>query len=367
MNKSIWKLGLLVSSVTGALLFAPIACEAQKPTAPQTSKKSEARFGVNIAVAEFGNDMPGKYGQTYTYPEPSELDYYKAKGRTLIRFPFKWERMQRTLNGPLDAAELGYLKAFMKAAGERKMDVILDVHNYGRYLFPNEPVENMQIIGSDRLPVAAFADLWTRLAENFKNEPALYGYGLMNEPHDMGDGMRWPRAAQAAIDAIRKVDKKTTIFVSGDAFASATSWRNGLNETINEKISDPQKNMVFEAHCYFDKTLEGAYRTTYDQDARTPDSGIEHVRPFVEWCKEKGVRGFIGEFGVPDNDPRWLVTMDRFLGYLKANDIGGTYWAGGPWWNDYILSIEPKKADATTKGTALIDRPQMLVLQQYAG
>ena len=79
------------------------------------------------------------------------------------------------------------------------------------------------------------------------------------------------------------------------------------------------------------------------------------------------MRGFVGEFGVPDNDPRWLVTMDRFLTYLKTNDIGGTYWAGGPWWGDYKLSIEPKKADETTKGTAFIDRPQMLVLQQYSG
>ena len=29
------------------------------------------------------------------------------------------------------------------------------------------------------------------------------------------------------------------------------------------------------------------------------------------------------------------------LNHLKQNCINGTYWTGGPWWGNYILSIEP--------------------------
>jgi endoglucanase len=45
------------------------------------------------------------------------------------------ERIQHSLNGPLDADEMARLRAVLKAAGQRKMKVILDVHNYGRYQF----------------------------------------------------------------------------------------------------------------------------------------------------------------------------------------------------------------------------------------
>ncbi len=325
------------------------------------------RFGVNLAVAEFGTAIPGIVGKDFTYPEAKDLDYYHAQNRTLIRFPFRWERMQHALFAPLDKEELGRLQAFLKVAGERKMSVILDVHNYGRYELPGQGFDKAACLGDVSLPYAAFADLWAKLALAVKDNPAVGGYGLMNEPHDLGDDKRWPLAAQAAIDAIRKIDKKTTIFVSGDAWSSAADWRKGVNETIHEKVRDPQNDLIFEAHCYFDKNLGGSYKKSYDEEGGSPDVGVERVRPFVEWCKAKGVRGFVGEFGVPDNDMRWLVTLDRFLAYLKTNNIGGAYWAGGPWWGDYALAIEPKPASDTAVLDTPVDRPQMLVLRQYPG
>jgi endoglucanase len=52
------------------------------------------------------------------------------------------------------------------------------------------------------------------------------------------------------------------------------------------------------------------------------------------------------------------VVLDNFLAAMKQNGIGGTYWAAGPWWGDYPLSVEPRKGK---------DRPQMEVLELYAG
>ncbi|MDQ3815206.1 MAG: glycoside hydrolase family 5 protein [Armatimonadota bacterium] len=381
MKKALLNTARLAVVVAASLFAAPVARGAKNAEAAPTSVPfGEARFGVNLAVAEFGGHaIPGTYGVHYIYPEPKVLDYYRAKGRTLIRFPFLWERMQRSLNSPLDATELAHLQEFLRAAGQRQMHVILDVHNYGRYKFAGEEGE-AQIIGSERVPYAAFADLWSRLVTAVKDDPAVYAYGLMNEPHGMGDAMRWPLAAQAAIDAIRKLDTRTPIMVCGDQFGSAGDWRKGSNETIHEKVHDPQNNLIFEAHCYFDKNLSGTYKKTYEEEGGSPNVGIERVRPFVEWCRDKGVRGFVGEYGVPDNDTRWLVAMDRFLAYLQANKISATYWAAGPWWGPYPLSIEPSDARAAAKeGTAQdgaakdgvaaqpVDRPQMLVLRQYPG
>jgi aryl-phospho-beta-D-glucosidase BglC (GH1 family) len=49
-------------------------------------------LGVNLAGAEFGSNVPGTFGTDYTYPTHAEIDYYAAKGMSVIRLPFLWER-----------------------------------------------------------------------------------------------------------------------------------------------------------------------------------------------------------------------------------------------------------------------------------
>ena len=36
-------------------------------------------LGVNLAGAEFGNNVPGVFGTDYTYPTHTEIDYYASK------------------------------------------------------------------------------------------------------------------------------------------------------------------------------------------------------------------------------------------------------------------------------------------------
>jgi len=67
-------------------------------------------------------------------------------------------------------------------------------------------------------------------------------------------------------------------------------------------------------------------------------------------------KGFVGEYGVPDDDPRWLETLDKFMTYISINGVNGAYWAAGPWWGNYRLSVEPRDHQ---------DRPQMQILEKY--
>ena len=41
------------------------------------------------------------------------------------------------------------------------------------------------------------------------------------------------------------------------------------------------------------------------------------IQPFVEWLEAHNAKGFIGEYGVPNNDPRWLTVLDNFLAEMK--------------------------------------------------
>ena len=85
--------------------------------------------------------------------------------------------------------------------------------------------------------------------------------------------------------------------------------------------------MLLKLHVYFDKDASGTYKYSYEEEECYPEKGIDRVKPFVEWIKQNKFHGFIGEYGIPDNDPRWNETLDLFLGYLQENGINGTYWA----------------------------------------
>ena len=308
-------------------------------------------MGVNLSAAAFGAHepprLPGVHGTDYIYPAPSYLDYYKARGIELIRFPFRWERIQRTLNGPLDSAELARLDTFLDQVEERGMQVILDLHNYGRY----EINDVTYIIGSPQVPRSAFRDVWEKLAAHVKDRDCLWGYGIMNEPHAMG-AYTWKDSAQQAVYGIRDHDTKRAILIPGDAYSGAHWWNTHSADLIN--ITDPAGNLVFEAHQYFDADNTGLYHLSYDADGAYPGIAVDRLDDFVEWCQANGVRGYVGEFGVPDNDPRWITILNNAAAYLAANNISATYWAGGPWWGDYALSAEPRRAHD--------EAPQMSVL-----
>ncbi len=173
----------------------------------------------------------------------------------------------------------------------------------------------------------------------------------MNEPHNTG-GL-WPAAAQAGVDGIRAVDRTHKILVPGDQWSGAWSWQE-VNSDL--WINDPANNFMFEAHQYFDADSSGTYGQGYDAQGAYPTIGVDRVKPFVEWLQARGARGFIGEYGVPDNDARWLTVLDNFLAYLDAAEVGGTYWAGGPWWGNCPLSVEPRNGQ---------DRPQIAILVKY--
>lgn len=80
-------------------------------------------FGVNMSGAEFGNVYPGVDGTHYGYPTKKDLEYFKEKGLRMIRFPFRWERIQSEMNGPLITTELAKMKEFVQAAEDLNMKV----------------------------------------------------------------------------------------------------------------------------------------------------------------------------------------------------------------------------------------------------
>ncbi|MEZ0213368.1 MAG: M10 family metallopeptidase C-terminal domain-containing protein, partial [Xanthobacteraceae bacterium] len=141
-------------------------------------------------------------------------------------------------------------------------------------------------------------------------------------------------------------------YVAGNNWSGAQSWT-AWNDDMN--IVDPSDKIIYEAHLYFDANHDGAYGS-YTAEGANVFTGIEGMVNFVDWLDETGNQGFVGEFGVPSDDPRWIPVMSNFLSLLETAGISSTVWGGGPWWGDYDLSVEPVNGQ---------DSPQMRLIADF--
>jgi len=318
--------------------------------------------GINLAGAEFGeNNLPGTLGRDYTFNSETTYQYFGAKNLNLVRLMLRWERLQPALHGPLDANYLAGIKnnvAWAKAHGDR---VILDIHNYGRYSLHENGALNSYVIDNNyggivKVAGADLADLWARLSPEFRDEPVVYAYDIMNEPHDMGSS-NWKAISQSVLMAIRAAGDDKLVMIPGDAWSSADQWPQVHGPA--SWIVDPANNFAYEAHQYFDRDGSGTYALTYDQElaqnSKLAVIGPTRLAHFTAWLKSNSVRGYLGEYGIPNTDPRWMTVLDNFLIALDAAGLDGTYWAAGEWWGSYPLSIQPADNFAA-------DRPQLATI-----
>jgi endoglucanase len=310
------------------------------------SAKTEL-IGINVAGAEFtSGELPGKHGTHYFFPPDDYFDRWDKRDIRMIRFPIKWERLQPALKGDFDDTYAELIDRMLDQAADKNMRIILDVHNYARF--------RGNVIGSDEVPFSAYRDLMERIAKRWHEHDGLYAYDIMNEPYGAADE-HWPVAAQAGIDGVRKHDRKRPLYIEGVSWSSAARWPRYGDELL--KLKDPADNMVFSAHVYIDSDASGTYSEGPAKNF-DPMIGVRRVEPFVGWLKENNKRGHIGEFGIPADDERWLDAMDKLLAYLNEHCIPISYWAAGPSWGNYKLSIEPREG---------VERPQLDLLEKWVG
>lgn len=266
--------------------------EASSPSRPVDTRSAQAEVverhdgdgevlrGINVAggafsapsiepTSDFSNVNPGAIDREYHYDRPETFRYVADRGMELVRIEFRWERLQPTLGGDLDGAELERVRGAADAARDAGMQVVIDMHNYGAYYLHDGARGVRRPIGSAEVSIEHFADVWRRLSQAFATDDGILAYGLMNEPVDMqgASGLRppqvWERASQAAIDAIRSRNDLKLVMVSGYNYSGAQQWP---SQHPRAWIRDRIDNFRYEAHHYWDLEHTSTYPRSYARE-----------------------------------------------------------------------------------------------------
>lgn len=321
------------------------------PSCTGTSDVPHPWRGVNAAGGEmdFGRanvDNPTS-GSDFRFIDNADIDYLASKKVGFIRLVVSWEGLQPALNQPLSAGVYNQtLQARVAYATGKGMNVLIEPHGGADTNFIKW---RNGLVGSAAVPNSAFADFWTRMAWQFKNNPRVQ-YGLGNEPHDMST-LQWFTSAQAAITGIRSTGSTQMIFVPGNGWSGASTWNSTSVDKGSPQISnanaflalqDPAKNLVASVHLYLDANAGGG-----SPDIVSSTIGVERMTGVVNWAKANGIKVHMSEIGaMSSNASQAVPALTNLFGYIQANNttvIGWSWWAYGPptWWATNNLYIGP--------------------------
>jgi endoglucanase len=266
------------------------------------------------------------------------------------------------------------MDTFVDFATGQGATVIIEPHNFQRYYpDPGNFQQSAQGLVGSAVPDAALVDFWTKLADHYKNNGRVI-FNLMNEPAAVS-ATQLLNTTNQVIAGIRSTGATNRLHVPGTSWTGAHSWISSGNAATMINVVDPAKNFVFEAHQYFDFNSSGTADYENDEPGMPQDLaqigtnsnpnnvsvGVQRLTNFTNWLRANNVRGFLGEFALPNdrfgdgelpsgdpfNRPRvGDETLQATLDYIHANDDvweGWAWWGGGPWWNSgsYMFGLGP--------------------------
>jgi len=140
--------------------------------------------------------------------------------------------------------------------------------------------------------------VWRRLAEHYRNEPAVLGYDLMNEPIPPFAKLKPLNPSLEPLykrvsDAIRKVDAHHILFLGG------VQWDSNF--------------------AVFGKPFDANVAYTFHKYWTAPDEAV--VRQYIDFRERYDVPIWMGESG--ENTDEWIA---EFVATLEKNNIGWAFW-----------------------------------------
>ena len=253
-----------------------------------------------------GPDFTDQFWKAFkdNYITREDIAYIKQTGMNSIRLPFHYKSFTEEDYMGLKSNQDGFARidSVIKWCKEEGLYVILDMHDapggqtgdniddsYGYpWLFESE--ESQQL----------FCEIWKKIANRYKDEPAILGYDLLNEPiathfnNKEEINKHLVPVYKKGIEAIRSVDKNHIILLGG------AQWNSNFT-MFDEKAIDSK--MMYTCHRYWCDTLQ------------------TNLQDFVDFRTKVNLPLYMGETG--ENTDEWVGAFRRLM---ERNNMGWHFW-----------------------------------------
>jgi hypothetical protein len=249
---------------------------------------------------DFTNEFWKKFKDNFV--TKADIVYLKSLGCNTLRVPFHYKLFTNEDYLGLTFNQDGFerLDLLVEWAREAGLYLILDMHDapggqtghniddsYGYpWLYVSETSQKL------------YNQLWTEIANHYKDEEVVLGYELLNEPVPDYFNEFFPNLEptyRAALAAIRTVDKEHVVIFGGG------QWNYNFSMLSTNASFDSQ--VMYTAHVY-----QG-----------TP--GINRLQHIIDFRDQVNRPMLMGELGHNTND--WY---HQFVVLMEDNNIGWTFW-----------------------------------------
>jgi len=278
---------------------------------------------INESFMELiGPDATKVFWKKYleNYITEADIHYLKSTGMNSIRVPFNYRLFttEDYMGGEGEARGFALLDKVIGWCKKESLYVLLDMHcapggqtgdniddSYA-YPFLYESKESRQLT----------IDIWRKIASRYKNETAVMGYDLLNEPiPHFADTAKFNPMLEPLYkeitNAIRAVDKNHLVFLGGAQWDSNFSV---FGQPFDSKA-------VYTFHKYWTDTTTAV------------------IQDYIDFRNKYNVPIYCGETG--ENTDEWVM---GFKNTLEKNNIGWHYW--------------PYKKMDNTRGIITFNMPQ---------
>lgn len=288
-----------------------------------------AQHAIQAKITDMiGPDGAEAFYQTWrdNFITKADVDAMASWGFNSVRLPMHYNLFMEDGPGPIRWKDEGFRRSddLVRWAKANDMVVILDLH-----AAPGGQGNDLPIADRDPATPSLWQDtanqdkvvaLWRKLAEHFKDEPAIGGYDILNEPnwgfqnakdlHGCDESGNAPLKAlyQRIIAAIREVDTRHMIIIEGNC------WGNNYDGLL--PMADG--NLALSFHKYWNNT---------DQDS---------IQKFLDLRTKYDMPLWNGESGENSND--WFA---HAIALEEDNGIGWSWWPLKKFGFNNPLQIQP--------------------------
>ena len=183
-----------------------------------------------------------------------------------------------------------------------------------------------------------FCEMWTMVANEYKNDPDVVGFDLLVEPHakdpwkdeapspefKFRKEKAWYNVAQKAIKAIRTKNTITPILIEPDAWAAAVYLNKVDGEQLSWRMPEGER-LVCAAHQY---APDGYTRLQENFDVEFVDlkKAFAEIRAWRKDPDNKNAPVCVNEFGLVQRRSNGEFFLKKELRLLKADGLNHAVW-----------------------------------------